>query len=109
MTRPGPHAIFYFVRESIATTEDLELFRRFKGFIGENLWQRVILVATNDGETDSSVSEHKRVKDTEYISYQMNEEVKHGQTIWLFHDFTVKQLKDMLEEHIKRQATQKVS
>lgn len=99
VTRPGPHAIFYFVRESIATTEDLELFRRFQGFIEENLRQHVVLVATLDMETVFSIP--KEVKDAESISCKMNEEANGCQTLWLIDSIAPEQTKKLFAVHIK--------
>lgn len=99
MTRPGPHAIFYFVRESIATTEDLELFRRFQDFIEENLRQHVKLVVTMDMEAVRSVP--KRVKEMENILCEMSEEAKGGHTLWLIENLTPEHKKKLFADHIK--------
>ncbi|XP_025111457.1 GTPase IMAP family member 4-like [Pomacea canaliculata] len=100
VTRPGPHAIFYFVRESIATTEDLELFRRFQDFIRENLRQQVKLVAAKDMERVPSVP--KPVKDKEYILCEMSKEAKGGQTFWLIENLTPEHKKKLFADHIKQ-------
>ncbi|PVD24013.1 hypothetical protein C0Q70_17290 [Pomacea canaliculata] len=99
VTRPGPHAIFYFVRESIATTEDLELFRRFQDFIEENLRQHVKLVAAMDMERVPSVP--KPFKDMEYILCEMNKEAKGGQTFWLIENLTPEHKNKLFSDHIK--------
>ncbi|XP_025111447.1 GTPase IMAP family member 8-like isoform X2 [Pomacea canaliculata] len=99
VTRPGPHAIFYFVRESIATTEDLELFRRFQDFIEENLRQHVKLVAAKDMERVPSVP--KPFKDMEYILCEMNKEAKGGQTFWLIENLTPEHKNKLFSDHIK--------
>lgn len=94
MTRPGPYGIFFFVRESLATNEDVELFKKFQDYIEERLWQQVKIVAYQD----LPVSNKGRTKD---ILYALHLEKKvPNQDVWLLKDMELNVKNLLFADHI---------